>query len=552
MTDTAEQAIDPSESVRAYHQRTKHRLDGYAAGPDTLDWDDQPAAFRDYGDCPRVQLPLVEQGPPFAELAAGVLPAAEPLGPASLGKLLGSALAIASWKHYGTSRWAVRCNPSSGNLHPTEAYLALPGADGIAAGLYHYRPQDHQLEQRCAYPDALTDTLFGALPPGGFLLGFSAIPWREAWKYGERAWRYCLLDLGHALGALRYAAALVGWQVTALGHLGDAEVAALLGLDRVADFESDEPEYPELLCLVMPAGQPADPAWLLPDDLAVRLKDLAWQGRANRLSPRHDYRWPIIDEAIAAAEKPRTALVVGAPDNLTIPARFATEIPAITLIQRRRSAQALDGATGLSRDAFFTLLDHTLPRAGLPPWAPRPAPAAVHLLLFVHRVEGLAKGLYALPRRHDAVEDLKSALREEFVWQAVDGCPDHLPLYQLIGADARKAAARLACQQAIAADGAFSLAMLGEFDHRLAMGPWGYRQLMTEAGVVGQALYLGAEACELQGTGIGCFFDDGLHELFGLQDSRYQVLYQFTVGKGLTDMRISNQRPYPDLRKPTT
>jgi len=140
-------------------------------------------------------------------------------------------------------------------------------------------------------------------------------------------------------------------------------------------------------------------------------------------------------------------------------------------------------------------------------------------------------------------------LRDEFAWQLVDDCPPHLPLHLLVAADARRSAARLACQQAIAADGAFSLAMLGEFDAALADGPWGYRQLLCEAGLLGQALYLGAEASGLQGTGIGCFFDDGLHQLFGLQEPGYQVVYQFTVGQGLSDSRISSQRPYPELRR---
>jgi SagB-type dehydrogenase family enzyme len=549
MPEPAPQPASDTEAVRRYHERTKHRLDGYAAGPDTLDWEDQPEAFRDFGDCPRTSLALADDGPGFAGLAAGnVLPVA-PLGSDGLGRMLSCALGIATWKHYGTAHWAVRCNPSSGNLHPTEAYLALPGGAGPAAGLYHYRPQDHQLEQRCAYPAGLAERLFDGLPAGSFLLGLSAIPWREAWKYGERAWRYCQLDLGHALGALRYAAALQGWSVLALEHLADAEVAGLLGLDRADEFESDEPEYPELLCLVVPAGELPTAPYRLPEDLAEQVSALTWHGRANRLSARHDFQWPIIDEAIRAATKPLTPVPDTVAAELPAPAAFDCAVPAVDLIQRRRSAQAFDGSTGLSQDDFFAILDHTLPRTGLPPWGETPAPAAVHLVLFVHRVEGLPKGVYALPRRGDALPGMQTALRSEFQWQAVADAPAHLPLFQLIGADARRTAGRLACQQAIAADGAFSLAMLGEFEAGLAAGPWGYRQLMTEAGLVGQALYLGAEACGLQGTGIGCFFDDGLHELFGLQGADYQVLYQFTVGKGLVDTRITNQRPYPELRR---
>jgi SagB-type dehydrogenase family enzyme len=542
---TSATAID---LVRAYHERTKHRLDGFAAGPETLDWDDQPEAFRDFGNCPNIPLGLADDGPDFASLAEGpALPAAAPT-PDSLGRMLACSFAIATWKNYGTARWAVRCNPSSGNLHPTEAYLAVPASEGLPAGLYHYRPQDHHLEQRCAYPSELTDALFGTLPAGSFLVGLSAIPWREAWKYGERAWRYCQLDLGHALGTLRYAAAMLGWSVTSLEHLADSDVAALLGLDRTEDFEADEPEYPELLCLLTPAAQtPAQP-YQLPDNLARQMATLSWRGKANRLSSRHDYKWPIIDQSIVAAEKPRTPVATDVCPTLPAPQPFDCALSAVDLIQRRRSAQAFDGTTELSREAFLTLLDHLLPRSGLPPWGDQPAPAKVHLLLFVHRVADLPKGVYALPRRDDALPGLQAALSDKFQWQAVESCPAHLPLHQLIVADARKASARLACQQAIAANGAFSLAMLGEYEDGLATGPWGYRNLMAEAGLLGQALYLGAEASGLQGTGIGCFFDDGLHDLFGLQGQQYQVLYQFTVGKGLVDHRITNQRPYGELR----
>ena len=217
------------------------------------------------------------------------------------------------------------------------------------------------------------------------------------------------------------------------------------------------------------------------------------------------------------------------------------------LIRGRRSAQAFDGKTTLSLIGLLAILDHCLPRPGLPPWGPRPNPASVHLILFVHRLDGLASGLYALPRRADALPELQSALREEFQWETVEECPAHLPLYRLISADARGSAVQFACNQLIAGGGAFCAAMLGEFEQGLEPGPWGYRNLMTEAGLLGQNLYLGAEACGLQGTGIGCFFDDGLHELFGLQDRKYQVLYQFTVGKGRPDTRISNEPAYPEL-----
>lgn len=95
----------------------------------------------------------------------------------------------------------MRCNPSSGNLHPTEAYIVSHGIKGLQDGLYHYASRSHALEQRCHSTTK---------HPPGLWIGLSSIHWREAWKYGERAFRYCQLDVGHALAALRYAAGLMG------------------------------------------------------------------------------------------------------------------------------------------------------------------------------------------------------------------------------------------------------------------------------------------------------------------------------------------------------
>ena len=73
----------------------------------------------------------------------------------------------------------------------------------------------------------------------------------------------------------------------------------------------------------------------------------------------------------------------------------------------------------------------------------------------------------------------------------------------------------------------------------------GYRELLREAGRVGQALYLEAEAAGVRGTGIGCFFDDPVHEVAGLGDERWQSVYHFTVGTPIVDERIETSPPYP-------
>src|SRR5213079_34077 len=155
--------------------------------------------------------------------------AARPLGRDTVAVLFELALGLSAWKQYGTSRWALRCNPSSGNLHPTEGYALLPALPGLDAGVYHYVSRDHLLERRCTLAGAAADQLAAHLPDGTFLIGLSSIHWREAWKYGERAFRYCQHDVGHALAAIRMAAAVLGWSARLVDSAGDSEVEGWLG-----------------------------------------------------------------------------------------------------------------------------------------------------------------------------------------------------------------------------------------------------------------------------------------------------------------------------------
>jgi nitroreductase len=117
-----------------------------------------------------------------------------------------------------------------------------------------------------------------------------------------------------------------------------------------------------------------------------------------------------------------------------------------------------------------------------------------------------------------------------------------------VSASARKAAMRLGCHQQICAQSAFALAMLGELDSAVNRSAAGYDALLREAGRVGQALYLNAAAEGIGASGIGCFFDDPLHELLGLADQRLQALYMFTAGPALPELGVLDEPAY-DPRK---
>ena len=527
-----------ARQASAYHRRTIHHLHRYAASLGTLDWATQPDPFRTFAGAPTIDLPLVADAltASYGDLHASGAVRPRRLDRDAVAALFELSLGLSAWKEFRGTRWALRCNPSSGNLHPTEGYAILPDCPGLAAGTYHYVSRDHRLERRQGgRPEGLAaDTL---------LVGLSSVHWREAWKYGERAFRYCQHDVGHALAAFRYAAAALGWSALMLDGPGDAAIAALLGLDDEGSFRgvaSPDREHPDALLLVGPpplaegavhAGTTADGPWL---------------GTANPLSPDH-VRWEVLDIVAEATRKPAT------PPSRVLPAPLpplspAPSVPAAALIRQRRSCLALDGKTPVEAATLYGMLDHLLPRPGVPPWDVLPWRPHLHPALFVHRVRGLKPGLYLFERDAVVHDVLRAACRPGFVWQTPAGCPEHLRLFLLAEDDYREVARQVSCHQEIASDGAFALGMIAAFGDTLrGGGPWWYRRLFWEAGVLGQVLYLEAEAAGVRGTGIGCYFDDLFHDLLGLADDRFRSLYHFTVGGPVDDSRLRTIAPYAHL-----
>ena len=89
--------------------------------------------------------------------------------------------------------------------------------------------------------------------------------------------------------------------------------------------------------------------------------------------------------------------------------------------------------------------------------------------------------------------------------------------------------------------------MLARFKDINDKGAYFYPRLFWETGLVGQLLYLEAEAAGLRSTGIGCFFDDVMHQVLGITDQSWQSLYHFTVGGALEDSRVQSYPAYEHL-----
>jgi SagB-type dehydrogenase family enzyme len=527
-----------------YHDATKHSFNRFARSAGFLDWAAQPDPFRRYAGAPVIDLPraAVAAAVPYGALFDGSV-TASPIDERSIGEFLRCAMGLSAWKRFQASRWALRVNPSSGNLHPTESYIVWNGR------VCHYAPREHALEVRCE-----------ASPPASpwadvVLVGLTSIFWREAWKYGERAFRYCQHDVGHAIGALRLSAAMLGWRLTLLPRWPDADVASLLGIDRDGDYVDAEREAPECLAIV----SPRDPdAWLAmdPEPLVDAVRRGAWQGAANRLSSSH-VPWEIIDRVAVATEhtpglpppgRPREARPASegdAPGDGDRDAGRASrsrpgEPDARRIILQRRSAVAFDARSSIARDALVAMLRRLDPAR--PPFDAIDWPAHVHLALFVHRVDGLVPGLYVWLRASAVAEQWRAAMRPDFLWERVPGAGE---LFLLVPMDVKWAGTRVSCDQDIAGDGFLSLGMIARFESSLhERGESFYRRLFWECGLIGQVLYLEAEAAGARSTGIGCFYDDAVHEVLGLSGHAWQSLYHFSMGNPVEDARLTTESGY--------
>ena len=537
---------DPLQQVLTYHRATKHHFQGYARGPGDLDWATQPNPFRRYAGArfvvlekiPPTDAPLYDDA-----FVQGRIPRA-PTSLRSISQLFYESLAISAWKSIGQTSWALRVNPSSGNLHPTEGYLICGPIEGLCDKpmVCHYAPKEHGLEVRAEFELGLWEELCVRFPKGTFFIGLTSILWREAWKYGQRAYRYCQHDAGHAIAAVSIAAAGLGWQTRIQDDLGGDELALLMGTFLDHDAEPEEPDV--LMALGQFEGAVNEEG--LPRDQVLTFNSLDWQGSPNQLSRSH-VEWGM-DEIAEAARKPpglaQYERLQSSPNQWSLTTR---PVSLRKMIRQRRSAVAMDGETRISRDTLYRMLQKTLPLPGNIPFSTLPWKPHIHLAVFVHRVDDLPTGLYFLVRDPSQRKALEVALSLAGSWRRPFGCPEQLELYCLIERDAREPARQLCCFQEIASDSCFSLGMIAEYVEPLELyGPWFYPRLFWEAGVIGQVLYLEAEAAGIRSTGIGCYFDDPMHEVLGLTDYKYQDLYHFTIGGPVEDTRLTTLPSYPD------
>jgi SagB-type dehydrogenase family enzyme len=130
-----------------------------------------------------------------------------------------------------------RTVPSGGALYPLELYVHTAYVDGLTAGLYHYNPTERGL--RLLLHGDSARVIGKALVQGNLAVDTSMIVFitaifeRSVFKYGNRGYRFTLLEAGHVAQNLNVAATALGLACVNIGGFFDREIDSFLGLDGV-------------------------------------------------------------------------------------------------------------------------------------------------------------------------------------------------------------------------------------------------------------------------------------------------------------------------------
>jgi SagB-type dehydrogenase family enzyme len=137
----------------------------------------------------------------------------------------------------GATPFYKRAAPSAGALYSNEVYVVVLNVEGLEPGLYHYQPKYHSLEWLSAahLRDDLQEAVLYpyVISSASFVLELAAVFQRTRFKYGERGYRFALLDSGHLAQNIYLVATALGLGSVAMAGFLDDEINEMLALNGV-------------------------------------------------------------------------------------------------------------------------------------------------------------------------------------------------------------------------------------------------------------------------------------------------------------------------------
>ncbi|NJK38495.1 MAG: SagB/ThcOx family dehydrogenase [Oscillatoriales cyanobacterium RM1_1_9] len=413
----------------------------------------------------------------------------------------------------------LRAAPSAGALYPAEVYIVSRGTQFLPPGLYNYQAQNHSLLQ--FWQDQVWSELKSAcfwhpvLEQTYLTIIVTAVFYRSAWRYQDRAYRRIFLDTGHLLGNFELAAAINNYRPHLIGGFADPAINQMLYLDPslegaiavlpLADLYNLEQNLPPCRTALPSDTQAADPD--IPDG-----ELLSYLHQATQLGQdtSGDQGWKLPDQGSALEDK------------YNFP--FCTKVSTVTAsIDWRRNLEGLD-ATLLRRRSTRSYSGQNLKIEEL-----------LALLDFTYQPDHyILQGLDRSPDYFD-LSLLETFIAVSGVEGLEEGCYYYAPkaqeLRQIRFKNFRRELHFLCLKQDLGRDAAAVLFHTADLKKAVKQyGDRAYRYLHMDAGHLGQRLNLAAFYLRLGVSGIAGFFDDQVNEVLGIPPDE-AVIYITTLGR---------------------
>ena len=494
-----------------YHQRTKYDPETIAKKNRPLDWSQQPIPFKEYKIGKYFDLrPYIDKNPESKKDDNEGLRLSQLLL-CSYG--LTARIPTMMGNHY------LRAAPSAGGLYPAEVYIISRGTPLLPQGLYNYQASTHSLVQfwdSRVWP-ALQSACFWhpGLEAAKLAIAVTAIFYRSAWRYEDRAYRRIFLDSGHLLGNIELASAINNYRPHLIGGFIDDAVNEMLYLDSEAEGAIALIALADLLDMEqnLPRWRTALPSTTTKDYPKIPDGELlAYLHDATKLSSDTSgtQGWKASDTKDSIEDK----------YNFPFCTKVATVTPSIlwgnnlealqNTIFKRRSTRSYTGEPLALRELLavldFTYQPHHYINQGLDGYPDYLDLSLIETFIVVLGVDGLEEGCYYYA---PVSQELRQIRFKNFQQELHFLC-----LGQELGRDAAAVVFHTA-------------------DLEKAVGKYGdraYRYMHLDAGHLGQRLNLAAIRLGLGVSGIGGFFDDHVNEVLGIPADE-AVVYITTLGR---------------------
>jgi SagB-type dehydrogenase family enzyme len=460
----AQTTTQNADIVRWYHEISSESRVGTWTRAPALAWK-KPPTYKEYpSSLPRVPLPAVTAPTPARPVDTAVIEGPherrEAIDVHDLSLLLHHSAGI-THRRGGLD---LRAAPSSGALFPAELYVAVRQVGGIEPGLYHYDPRGHALTRLSSSEP--TDDALGHVSSAPATLVVSAVFARTGAKYGHRAYRYALADVGHLLENARVAAAERGLTAPMLSAFDDGAVAQTLSLDR-------SQEAPIAVMPLLLGPQPQESARNLVD--VEKVSEDHPLGPTGQIHAATSMKWANAREPKAPTE-----------GRVGLPARVPSGVSVWDAMASRRSVRNY-AASPMTMQELGSLLS-TMVEPG-PQLSPH-----VEVWVIANRVDGLKAGSY----RYDATSHGLEPGRR---------------------GDLAAATESAVLSQQMARQAAAVVVLTVRTSPVLEQGARAYRHAWLEVGMLGERAYLSAMGQGLGACAAGAFFDDEALALLGARDT---------------------------------